>query len=110
MRWAWNPGPGGRHDGLEEYPMSAVATLTMPRLMPIKEAARLLGLGLSKVYALVDEGKIRSYRPSRGAVRIAESDLVEYIRSVQIRSFEDRKRVERFHESQRGGIYGPDVD
>lgn len=71
--------------------------MTLPRFYTIKEAAAAMTLSKSKVYELVDHLKIRSYRLAGGAVRIAEADLLDYIKTSRVDTIEDRKRVDRMH-------------
>lgn len=46
------------------------------RLVTVREAGRLLGLGRSTVYKLVWSGELPSCRPSPRAVRIKLSDVL----------------------------------
>ena len=60
-----------------------MSNLEHPKLMTVKEAARLLSISPQSVYRLISSGRIPAYRLAvgRGAVRINEQDLLEYLAS-----------------------------
>ena len=67
-----------------------IATLTMgeanessiSKLHSVQEVAKLLGISSSLVYALVQKNRLPTYRigTGRGAIRIADDDLREFLR------------------------------
>jgi excisionase family DNA binding protein len=52
----------------------------------VKEAARILDVSPSLVYALVAEGRLRHYRigKGRGAIRIPDEAIAEFLRCVEV--------------------------
>jgi len=47
-------------------------------VLTAKQAGALLGLSARKMYELAAEGALPALRPSKGAVRFMESDVLEY--------------------------------
>jgi excisionase family DNA binding protein len=72
--------------------------VNIPKLLSMKEVAKALAVHPAKAYELAATGQIRCYRPCKRSVRISEADLVEYIKSVQVCTVMDRKRVQKFHD------------
>ena len=63
----------------------------IPRLLSTSDVAKLLKVSRSLIYELVQKGNIPSYRVGngRGAVRISEEDVAEFLRSKRNERVED---------------------
>lgn len=66
-------------------------------LLTVREAADRLRLSVAAVYELVARGKVLSHRvgPSRGAIRIREEDLQQFLESCRQAPIEPHRRPER---------------
>lgn len=64
------------------------------KLLTAKQAATVLAVSLSKIYALKDAGKIPFY-PIDGCIRFAEEDLLDYLSSVRVETQQVRNPQRR---------------
>lgn len=48
-------------------------------LMKIKRVAERLNIGVSTVYLLVESGRLPHYRVAKGAIRVSEEQIEEYL-------------------------------
>ena len=58
----------------------------MTPLLTIREVSERLSISESLCYRLVAEGKLRAFRIGKGAVRISEDQISEYLSSCEVSS------------------------
>jgi excisionase family DNA binding protein len=63
------------------------------KLLTVAEVADLLSVSESLVYRLKDEGKLRSYRIGKGAIRFLGEDVTEYVENCAIEVKLERRKT-----------------
>ena len=68
-------------------------------LLTIEQVARLLNVSKSLVYRLKDEGKLRSYRIGKGAIRFRTEDVLSYLEECVVEVDHSRNEGQCFRSS-----------
>lgn len=55
----------------------------LPRMLTVAQVAEALQLSGRQVRRLIKDGRLPVYRPTAGAVRIAENDLLRYLETTR---------------------------
>ncbi|NIJ09538.1 excisionase family DNA binding protein [Sphingomonas vulcanisoli] len=77
------PYPAALHR-TEVTPPNAQANDAVERLIPLKEVCRLIGVGKSMIYKMIQQGRFPApYKPSAGAARWSDKEVLNWIANIR---------------------------